>query len=410
MKNWTKLLPVTTILCSMMVATLQTNAQPGKQVVVNISGIEYDDPNFTSFREIVKKTAKVSSVKPSYVSGMATLTCVYPGTPSDLWDNIPKGLKQSFKLTSVNDNSIELDYTKSKTNGAAYDKTSGTNDVNKNNCFDCVYFPMCNYDVTKSYEGGKKFRGIRKDDNSVVYYYCEKGDVIMRWDYTKPVTRQEWVSTGWDNAMISYDEYVNKTASLTILRANLPVGATWTGTVGDKEHLYRMEAKGIKLIHEGKTYNDVIKVREYSPGSIDYHYYARNVGYVGRNLVDEPMKQRLNAINTWAGIWKLTSDDGNLISPDAITEYLQIGERGATLSYYVTKKSTGKFYPVNQSTIPGYDPISQLDNQAGSTLFLKFRYASGKDLEMNKNSVPKKTISIGSKIYEYLGERFDFNK
>ncbi|MEP7254624.1 MAG: hypothetical protein ABI666_02555, partial [Ferruginibacter sp.] len=81
MKKRTKLFRAITILCLMMVGTLNTGAQSGKQVVINVSGIEYDDPNFTSFRETVKKTAKVSSVKPSYASGTATLTCVYQGAP-----------------------------------------------------------------------------------------------------------------------------------------------------------------------------------------------------------------------------------------------------------------------------------------------------------------------------------------
>ena len=391
-----------TVLFSSLIVTTAYGQTPG-QIVISIPGIEYDDPNFTALREALKKNTKVKSVTPAYASGTASITCTYTSNATDLWDEVPKNSKLVFKLAEIDDNSIKLDYTKAKKNTSVA--------TSKKDCFDCDYFPMCTYDLTKSY-GGRIFHGIRNDDNSVDYYYCNNGEVIKRWDYTEAVTRTTVTSGQWDDWITTWKDYENKTASLTILRSNVPVGTTWTESISDEgfPYTFTLVAKGIKLIHEDKTYSDVIKVRLRD----DYYYYAKNAGYVGKNLVDEQMKQRDIAGKSWQGVWKVTEENGKPVSPNETTEYLSIRETGkADLAYYVKKKSTGKLYWISWHTIPNYDAISEWTvsgNQAGSVLYLKFKYASGKSLDMGRQSVPQSKIIIGTKIYEYLGEKFDFNE
>lgn len=397
--------------------TTGIHAQTSKAVAISVSGIEYDDPNFTLLRETLKKNTRVKQVKSSYEAGTAQLAFTCNGDAAELWDEIPKTVKQLFKVTSIGGDLIKLDYSKVQSNSSGTDKTVQKNNGNKKDCFDCDYFPMCTYDLTKSY-GGRIFHGIREDDNSIEYYYCSNGELIKRWDYTKKVTRKEFTAGLWDDYITTYEDYENKTASLTILKSNVPVGTTWTESISDggSQYIFTLEAKGIKLIDDGKTYNDVIKVMAYTQGSghKDYHYYAKGVGYVGKNLVDEVMKQRDVAAKIWNGVWKLKEDNGKSISPDETTEYLSIDKEGrADLFYYVTKKSTGKLYRVSPNTIPGYDAISGWslsDNQTGSVLYLKFKYASGESLDMSRKSVPQKNMTIGTKTYEYLGEKFNFNE
>lgn len=120
----------------------------------------------------------------------------------------------------MGDDAISLDYLNPKKNGgnstvvanAAQSKTN-----NKKDCFDCDYFPMCTYDVTTKYNG-RDFHGIRKDDNSIEYFYCNNGEVIKRWDYTNVVKKQELIQGTWDDYRRTYEDYENKTASLVIMK------------------------------------------------------------------------------------------------------------------------------------------------------------------------------------------------
>src|SRR6185436_3401287 len=85
-----------------------TYAQTGKTITLSVSGIEFDDPNFTALRDNLKASQKAKSLQPSYNAGTAKLSFVYNGSPTDLWDDLPASIKQPFKLSSVDGNSIVL--------------------------------------------------------------------------------------------------------------------------------------------------------------------------------------------------------------------------------------------------------------------------------------------------------------
>ena len=66
-------------------------------------------------------------------------------------------MKFQKRQSTIDDNAIALDYVKTKKTNVDVDKTATTNQANKKDCFDCDYFPICNYDETKSF-GGKVYR------------------------------------------------------------------------------------------------------------------------------------------------------------------------------------------------------------------------------------------------------------
>ncbi len=114
--------------------------------------------------------------------------------------------------------------------------------ASKKDCFACDYFPMCSFDVSKSYNN-RLFHGTRNDDNSIVYYYCSNGEVIKRWEYTREVTKTEFLS-GWNDDYIhTYTDYENKNASITVLKTNVPVGTTWTEEIspGGSKYQFMLE-------------------------------------------------------------------------------------------------------------------------------------------------------------------------
>ena len=60
-----------------------------KEVIISITGIEYDDAGFSALRETVKKNSKAKSIRQSYNDGTAKISMLYPGTAADLWDEMP---------------------------------------------------------------------------------------------------------------------------------------------------------------------------------------------------------------------------------------------------------------------------------------------------------------------------------
>ncbi len=270
-----------------------TYSQATKQITISVQGVEYEDPRFTALRENLKKNPKIKSVKPAFSEGVATLTLNYTGDATELWDEIPKSSKQSFKLEEINDDTISLTgiITKSKAIDATPAGKNNNQAAKKSNCFDCDYFPLCDYDVTISY-GGKLFKGIRQDDNSVKYYYCENGVVTKKWETIETVVKGDAFS-GF------YDDEVKKAHTMIILKSNATIGTNWIQNDAGFEYKYRIAEKGITVNHEGLVYKDVIKVRlikqvdvemkgkaEMLQGLITineeayYHYYAKDLGYI----------------------------------------------------------------------------------------------------------------------------------
>ena len=270
-----------------------TYSQATKQITISVQGVEYEDAGFKALRETLKKNPKVRSVKPAFSEGIATLTLNYTGDASELWDEVPKSSKQSFQLEEIDDDTISLTSIigKSKATVSSPAAKSKNQPAKKSNCFDCEYFPLCEYDVTISYRG-KIYRGLRQDDNSVKYYYCENGVVTKKWETIETVVKGD-AFNGF------YDDEVKKAHTMIILKSNTTIGTNWTQNDAGFEYKYRIAEKGITVNHEGQVYKDVLKVRvikqvdaemkakaEILQGLVSikeeayYHYYAKNLGYI----------------------------------------------------------------------------------------------------------------------------------
>lgn len=410
------------IIVYMLLNSLVTKiyAQTNKLVTISISGIENKDTNFITLREALKNNKKLKAVAARSSSGVINLVFSYFGDPEDLWDEVPKSSKQFFKLISIDEvegaDLIKLAYTKQKSSSSGTDKIVVKNNINKKNCFDCDYFPMCTYDVTKSYNG-RIFRGIRSDDNSITYYYCNNGELIKRWDYTKKITRKEFSEGTWDDYITTYEDYENKTASLTILKANAAIGTSWTEQISDDgpEYVFIIDAKGIKFTYDGKMYNDVIKVRFYTKGVLinHYYYYAKNIGYLGKDLIDDNYKKLGNraikaAFTSWGGTWKMTKNqNGKIFSADEPTEYMQILDDGTGATFKLQKKADGKLHLASM----GF-PLtwSVWTEKSDTVVYIKRSWIHTDNGEpIDKSSIPLKLLLIGGQTYEYYGDDIQFD-
>lgn len=264
----------------LFIITNTVQAQSVNKIIISVKEIKYDDPNFAALRESLKKNPKVKLVKPSYSSGVAILSFMYAGEASQLWEEIPKTSKRFFNLDGLEDNAISLNYVNPKQN--AGNSTVATNPAqnkttNKKDCFDCDYFPMCKYDVTLPF-GGKQYRGIRREDGSITYYYCENGDVTMKWmtSYNPDETYTEYNPfTNTETILYTQGATQYTLHSRVILKSSTPVGKVWGGE--SSEHQYFISAKDTSVIMEGVKYNNVIIVFE---GRQYYAFYAKGVGLI----------------------------------------------------------------------------------------------------------------------------------
>ncbi len=402
MKNFKPLLPIVMAITSMIISD-----QVYGQVFIQITGIEGTDSNCVRLREALqaKKETKVMGAKKDYPTGIYQIVSMYKGSASELWNNLPADVRQPFQLKSIKDQVISLNY-QSEGVVLTNKKTATSANLKKKGCFECDYFPLCKYDVTKSYEG-KVFRGIRHEDNSIEYYYCENGELTKRWEYSSKITRQQFIEGTWDDFVLTYDDYVNKTASMVILKSNVSVGTTWAGQVseGGSQYIFTLSAKGIKVNHEGKTYNDVIKVKAQARGNFnaDYYYYANGVGYIGKNLL-EPVKlgagEEINVCKNWCGFWKQTEINGRKIPADSITLYLRIETEGDAVFFNVQKKADGKLYIVRE---PAPADWSVWKEQSDTLIYLKNRFWANKGFAFGKNSVPQRVLYFNGFTFEYLG-------
>ena len=139
-------------------------AQSGNKITISVKDIQYDDPNFTALRESIKKNPKVKLIKPSYADGVAILSVNYAGEASQLWDEIANMFKQYFTMVEMGDDALTLNYLNpKKTDGKPTVVTNPpqVKTTDKKDCFDCEYYPMCEFDLTKSY-GGKVYHGSEK--------------------------------------------------------------------------------------------------------------------------------------------------------------------------------------------------------------------------------------------------------
>jgi hypothetical protein len=258
------------------------------QLSISITGIEYDDANFTKLKESIKSNKKVQNVKESFSQNSGRLSLTYAGDAIQLWGEIPAVVKQPFKVTTIESDHIDMqlkNLTGVNTTTVTNANTPSTATASNDDCKNC-YWNMCKYDVTKSI-GGKLYRGTITEYGTV-YYNCDNGIVLQT----------SLNINAYGSTVIAGTD--------TILISNGPVGTKW-GVINtaDKNELlsimsgadlstknvggYTLIAKNISTEAGGKTYKDVIVVnyKGYSKdpffGSNFYSsnsYYTKGVGLI----------------------------------------------------------------------------------------------------------------------------------
>jgi hypothetical protein len=78
--------------------------------LIQISNIEYEDPNLTNLKECLKKLKGVKTVSMQYSASNVILKIPFRGKPTDLWDELPAPSKAPFKLIEASDNEIMLKF------------------------------------------------------------------------------------------------------------------------------------------------------------------------------------------------------------------------------------------------------------------------------------------------------------
>jgi len=248
--------------------TNETTKSQGNQIVISISGIEYDDAGFLLLKENLKTNQKVKSINLSYAGQTANLDFMYTGTAFDLWDEMPGKTKEFFKVTSIENNRITLVKKTVSTGPGELNSPGNTNDTA---CNCCTYFPLCRYDNTRTFQG-VVYKGITFD-NGTFYYYCNNG-----------VVTQKQVTLNGNEVTSAYTQ--------TILKCNARVGTTWTETDDNgATNQHTIVSKGVTMQVNGKTYNDVMQVyhKTYSGISVTFshnNYYANGIGLIKDEAAD----------------------------------------------------------------------------------------------------------------------------
>jgi hypothetical protein len=306
-----------------------------RQITISASGVSYDDAGFTALREKIKIDKSISDLKESYSNDTGTITFLCSLSATDLWDEMPSSVKQSFKVSAIDDQHIILT---GKIVAAAANNTSGGNTtISANSDIDCktCYGYICKYDVIKTFQG-VKYVGINYDQGTY-YYNCDNGVLIRK----IIITNGYGATTG-----IQTD---------TLIMSNVPAGTTWgvaTGFENTSWTGFTLIAKNLSVDVDNKQYNDVIIVnyRKYASifgmknGVSINRYYARGIGLIKSDTLDytkDPMQLYKNEMQATAtaqslkgiidpgmvGIWKST--DGGDLSP-----FYKFNSDG-TFNYYV---------------------------------------------------------------------------
>jgi len=278
LSNW--LLTIIVVLVNVASHAQNVNAVTSGEIIISVAGIAYEDPALSLLKESLKNNKKVKTTKNSYDQETAKITLSYSGSAADLWDEIPKTTKDFFKLTSIDDKHIALQYKnasqKNLTSNTAASTTASSNKKDED-CKNC-YFNLCRYDGIKTFQG-VVYKQINKDDGTY-YYNCDNGVLVVK----------QVIQNGYG--------VITNITNDTLLMSNAPVGAKWSVKSDASSFLglnsksysgYTLFRKGISIQVNGVTYNDVIVVyyRQYSNDNITgessssaNYYYARGVGLV----------------------------------------------------------------------------------------------------------------------------------
>jgi len=268
--SWTNFKKPVLLIFSLILFTTIGIAQSANSVTITVSSTEYDNPSLTGLKEYLKSNSKVKGLKSTFNNSVATLSFTYYATADELWDEIPTDKKQGFKLTSIDSKIIKLQVV----------KTAPTTNVktDSKNC-GCDYFPLCNYDNEKTFDG-EKWK-LMNFDGKNAYYHCKNG-----------ILRIKTLRYDWDGNFVGY-------ITFTALKANEHEGASWSETLdlgGGIKRTYEHEIikKNTWIKHNEKIYRDVIKVWRFAEEKIGnttggvergYSYYVKDVGVFKENEV-----------------------------------------------------------------------------------------------------------------------------
>lgn len=252
--TWTSLRNFLLLFIALCYLPTMAKAQAIKPINIFISGIKYDNPDITSIKEYLKTNVKVKHLKSSFTNSVTTLSFSYNSNAGEFWDEVPANIKEGFNLTSLDGKTIKLQAITSNTT------ISNTTKSVKKDCGDCAYFPVCNYDVTKTYSG-KEYRGIRGKDESIVWYNCDNGTVTEMQEFKRNVVAQ-------DSYGNFYDTYETAKSEEVILKSNAAKGDSWKYTtwksgdgVRSTKVIFSIADKLASVDFDGKKYLDIIKVR-----------------------------------------------------------------------------------------------------------------------------------------------------
>jgi hypothetical protein len=272
--SWTNFKKPVLLIFSFVLLTIIGIAQSANSVTITVSSTEYDNPSLTGLKEYLKANSKVKGLKSTFTNSIATLSFTYSGTADELWDEIPANKKQAFKLSSIDSNTIKLQLAKSSP------VSTTSNKADAKNC-GCDYFPLCNYDGEKNFQG-EKWKLMNYDGKSA-YYHCENGKL-----------RIKTLRHDWDGNFVGY-------VTFTALKQNEPKGTTWSESLDlgggiTRTYTHVIVKKDIRVKLDGKIYNDVIKVHRnagevigntYGGVEKGYTYYIKDVGAFEERKITE---------------------------------------------------------------------------------------------------------------------------
>jgi hypothetical protein len=230
-------------------------SQSVKPVTIIVSGTAYDDPGLTALKDVLKNNPDVKSLKTAFNNNIATLTFTYKNEADELWDNIAAEDKARFKILSVDSKTIKLQQLKGTAATAA--KTNSDK-----NC-GCDYFPLCNYDKTRSFMG-QTWKGL-DNNGKITYYQCTGGVLKAKFE----------LFDNFEGGSLGF-------ATFTALKYNESKGASWKETVDVNGAKYYYEHviihKDISITAGGKEYKNAMKVRRMlSAASIFYQGQPQNL-------------------------------------------------------------------------------------------------------------------------------------
>ena len=287
-----------------------------KSIVINVTGVEYDEPALNTLRGVLDGNVKIKKISPSYSNGVAKLSFLYPGKATELWDELPVSTKQSFKVTAIDDSHIELQL---KSSTKITETTKANTTVPASECIDCIYYKNCKFDTTVVFNS-VSFQGNKKSGS---FYRCENG--VLSAGYTDAVSK--------------------KFETQVIFRSNDPVGKLWTDASYSGLITHVTLAKGIALKINNLLYPDVMMVHGNYSGKNSYcFYYVKGSGWVKTDTLDV----KFNAVNaaklkgevdqSVVGIWKSYN---KLVDMNLFYKFNGDG----TYEYYVGEINKANQYP-----------------------------------------------------------------